>query len=138
MWGVNHPTPPKKRKELKKMTEKIIYIANDGKEFDTEEACLDYEFEQETKDFTIKIWDEGKNPMIFNSEINLEKIWYIKIEHPEQAKILDTLHYRAGLYMPFEGCYNRNLIGLWWYNDSEFINLTEITAEYQAVLDELK
>ena len=120
------------------MIEKIIYIANDGTEFDTEEACLNYEFEQETKDFTIKIWDEGKNPMTFNSETNLEKIWYIKIEYPEQAKILDSLHYRAGLFMPFEGYYNRNFVGLWWYNESEFINLTEITAEYQSILEELK
>lgn len=121
------------------MTEKIIYIANDGKEFDNENDCLNYEFEQSIKDFTVKIWDENKNPLAFNSQLNLEKIWYIKIEHPQQAKILDDLHEQAGLYTPFNGNYNRNLIGLWWYNEmDEFINLTELVAEYQAVLDELK
>lgn len=121
------------------MTEKIIYIANDGTIFDNESECLDYEFGQTIKGFTVKVWDENRNPLEFNSELDIEKIWYIKIEHPEQAKILDELHERAGLYTPFDGDYNRNLIGLWWYSgNDEFINLTELVAEYQGILDELE
>ena len=121
------------------MIEKIVYIANDGTQFDKESDCLNYEFKQTIENFTVKIWDEDKNPLDFNNYLSLEKIWYIKIEHPEQAKILDELHEQAGLYTPFNGDYKRNLIGLWWYSDNEeFINLTELVAEYQAVLDELK
>lgn len=116
------------------------YEAEDGKRFENEDECVAYEFDLQISKFNekIKIWDADKNPLKFNSNLNLEKIWYIKIDNKAQCEIIDDLHEKAGLLAPFDGHYRGNMVGLWWYDGDEFVNLNEKVAEYQEIIDKLQ
>lgn len=118
----------------------VYYEAEDGKRFENEDECVAYEFNLQIGKVNeeIKVWDEHRNPITIQNNDDVERIWYIKIDNVAQCEIIDDLHIKAGLYAPFDGHYRGNMVGLWWYDGNEFINLTEKVAEYQAIIDELQ
>ena len=74
----------------------VTYYADDGEEFDTEEACREYE-ERLKKDMSSVIfYDENKkvmkNPTIEDIE---QDAFYLKVLNAEEAtRLFDWLHYQ--------------------------------------------
>ena len=76
----------------------VLYIANDGTQFDDEYACLDYEWRlqhNEIKDIKIYDWDGEEIKNIF-SENAYNNGWKIIIPTDEAAKQLAELGQRNG------------------------------------------
>lgn len=68
------------------MTEKITYIAFDGKEFTDEDECLEYETELNFGAFKdhVFLFDDKRQPMPF-SLANFEACFYISINDDRAA-----------------------------------------------------
>ena len=64
------------------MTEKILYIADDGAEFENEEECLSYEktlkFDFIKDDITF--WDEHFKKLSIDEVDLADKVFYVKID----------------------------------------------------------
>lgn len=63
--------------------EKEFYIANDGKEFEDEGECLDYENEIDIK--SIEAYDENFN------RIDFESATYVVIHSDEEVEFIDKI-----------------------------------------------
>lgn len=68
------------------MTEKITYIAFDGKEFTDEDECLEYETELNFGAFKdhVFLFDDKRRPMPF-SLVNFEACFYVSINDDSAA-----------------------------------------------------
>ena len=67
------------------MREKIIYVADDGKEFEDKPECEAYEFRQKANKLGkhLRLWDEDFNRLCTISEGALEDAYYIYVGTPE-------------------------------------------------------
>lgn len=75
----------------KNMTEKTIYIANDGTEFNTFMDCFDYENYNDIIKFkdTALLFDKNYNQINLNDIGNYSFIYYIKALTDEAAQFLE-------------------------------------------------
>lgn len=106
---------------------RIIYIANDGKEFDDEYECANYEFKNELQNLdSIKLYDsagnELKDPMRESTYNTVHKI----IVHSDEEIV--ELHAVAE-YTGFHAYYDIKDVGTWIFYTSEdrFIKSTDVT-----------
>ena len=123
-----------------------IYEAYDGKRFNYEDECLEYEAKL---DFTkygkeVKLYDYQKNPINITLETDLEdvldEICYIKTKSEEEVKAVVDLFNNCGYRSPYDGVLHK--IGTLRYIDSGRDGYWE-NVEYeievrQTVLEELK
>lgn len=71
------------------MTEITKYLADDGKEFDDEDECLEYERRQKAKDFYgFKCYDKNGNPLDFRKYLGDmdEFAWDVKCVKVDDIK----------------------------------------------------
>lgn len=86
----------------------IIYRANDGREFDNEEACELYEkmkaIPQELMGF--KLYDAGGDEVpLFDEEYHVEDDFYYIVTHnAEEASTLYDIFHEYGISSPWDNC----------------------------------
>lgn len=113
---------------------KIIYRANDGKEFDDEEACELYEkmksIPKELMGF--KLYDAGGNEVsLFDEEYRVEDDFYYIVTHSaEEASTLYDILHDYGISSPWDnrgwgvnfeaGCYYYDCEDSRWRNFKSF------------------
>ena len=68
------------------MEKKIVYVAYDGEQFPTEQACAEYELSMNVhrfaKDFSL--YDRRKRPIPHNMSWNDEDIFFMRIINPSE------------------------------------------------------
>ena len=112
----------------------IIYRANDGREFDDEEACELYEkmkdMPQEQMGF--KLYDlDGYEVPVFDEDYRVEDDFYYIVTHSaEEASILYNILHDAGISSPWDirgwgndfeaGCYYYDCDDCRWKNFKSF------------------
>ena len=118
------------------MTEKITYIAFDGKEFADEDECLEYEAELNFGAFKghVFLFDSERKPMPF-SLANFEACFYVSINDDRAAASFVTAMEAEGYSeLPrAKGVYEYNTRKDRWENLHEkFANLAELIEELAA------
>ena len=73
----------------------IIYRANDGKEFDSEDECIDYE--RKIKLHTFKMWDVDANPLSTYDDDSYSKVFYLHISNEEELDDVIEQFYLWGI-----------------------------------------
>ena len=101
------------------MTEKILYIADDGAEFEDEDECLSYEktlkFDFIKDDITF--WDEHFKKLSINEEDLADKAFYVKIDSEKAYNWFNNLLWEEG-YATLEKCVSNRpkVTGLYFYD----------------------
>lgn len=101
------------------MTEKILYIADDGAEFEDEDECLKYEktlgFDFIKDDITF--WDEHFKKLSIDAEDLADKVFYVKIDSENAYAWFNNLLWEEG-FNTLEKCVsNRTKVtGLYFYD----------------------
>lgn len=97
---------------------KTIYVAEDGKQFDNEYDCLDYEFEKDVlyklPSSSISFYDKDKNKMPYPKNYeDVDKIYnysfHISIGNEKGASLLAEINSYCGFFFPDE-------VGEWHFN----------------------
>lgn len=97
---------------------KIQYIAIDGKVFEDEDKCLDYENQliYDTEFKGCLFYDGGKTELVL-SDVTIEQVWFMHFETIEQLKKFKELSERNEVTIV--GLNDVNLVmGLNFYYDS--------------------
>lgn len=126
------------------MTEKTIYIAFDGKEFDNEYDCREYELSENAKNIgdDLLMYDEnGKQMFITQSDCNYNRIDYVIFK----SKIAYDCFTKKMLYdydipYPNEEEVKSNNYKCSYYYDYEYDKWRDINnkiAELQSQIDNL-
>ena len=125
------------------MTEKTIYIAFDGKEFDNEYDCREYELSENAKNIgdDLLMYDEnGKQMFITQFDCNYNRIDYVifksKIAYDYFAKKM----YDYDISYPNEEEVKSNNYKCSYYYDYEYDKWRDINnkiAELQSQIDNL-
>lgn len=98
---------------------KTIYVAEDGKQFEDGDECLDYEFQKNILDklpsSSISFYDKNKNKMSYPKNYeDVEKIYcysfYISIGDEKDAPLLAEINSYYGFFFPDE-------IGEWHFDE---------------------
>ena len=74
------------------MKQKIIYVADDGEEFEEEKNCLAYEREREVRAFGdhLRLWDEDMKPLNPAKEDALDDAYFIYADTPEAREWVEV------------------------------------------------
>ena len=117
------------------MTTKIIYIADDGEEFETSKECLEYEAVLDSSDCLV-IFDERMNELKDkDQEWNMMHATYLYILEVEKArKFLDWTYREYGYQVPHD-IYNNGLFAYdekedRWYDLNERINVLVSSRDF--------
>ena len=101
------------------MTEKILYIADDGAEFEDEDECLKHE---KTLGFNfikddITFWDEHFKKLSIDEEDLTDKVFYVKIDTEKAYEWFNNLLWEEG-FNTLEKCVSNRpkLTGLYFYD----------------------
>lgn len=101
------------------MTEKILYIADDGAEFEDEEECLNYE---KTLGFDfikdeITFWDEHFKKLNIDEKDLAYKVCYVKIDTEKAYDWFNNFLWEEG-YHALDKCVSNRpkLTGLYFYD----------------------
>lgn len=86
---------------------KVVYYAFDGKDFDDEDECQEYEFELLRRSLEVKMFDRAGN-----NEEDLEQAFFVYIPNKESYKKLVDYAERLDLICPYEE-------GLWEWNETK-------------------
>ena len=106
------------------MERKIIYVADDGVEFEDERECEAHEFRQKASKFgkNLRLWDEDMNRLCTINEGALVDAYYIYAGTPEARefvnKYLEGLFEEVGWSATFIGYINDD-----WYNLEYLYNM---------------
>lgn len=101
------------------MTEKIIFIADDGAEFEDEDECLNYEkilgFDYIKDEITF--WDEHFKKLTIDEEDLSDKAFYVKIDSEKAYRWFNNLLWTEG-YETLDKCVSHRpkLTGLYFYD----------------------
>lgn len=115
---------------------KIVYFADDGETFYTEDACLAYEKEQKikSKGLKSKFWNgHGKLLSIADLDTCVEEGYYLECYSDEEAKficdyIVDNFDIYPFAAPPHEGKYYYD------EDEEEWIEVEKLYEKYQKVL----
>lgn len=119
------------------MTEKTIYIAFDGKQFDDEDDCVKYEATTELKEIgdDLLLYDKDGNRIeVLNDEL-IDKIEYIIIKSKRAYNCLaEKMDYYGYLYpsnsqLPICSYYN--------YDEEKWCDIKDRIEDLQEELDRL-
>lgn len=115
----------------------IVYRAFDGKEFQHEDDCLNYERQQEVKALNLqsRFFDFDGKVMDTNDLYHcIELSWYMEIATIEEAQIIAEYAEKEVCLVLFK---DKPAIGRFYYDDNaeEWRNIEEL---YAAYADKLK
>ena len=107
--------------------EKIVkYVAFDGTEFDYEEDCVDYEFEEKAKEYLecFALYDCERKPVKFCADSRvLDHTCYIIVKDEKAVPFLDDWMIDYGCRHTIGKSANRedieNRVGLWMWDEIE-------------------
>ena len=127
------------RKENKTMTEKTIYIAFNGKEFDDEGDCREYELNTKLKDIgdDLLLYDKnGKKIEKIDNQLLAESIDYIVVKSEKAYEyFVEQMDY-FGLNYP--DYYNSPICSYYYdYDENEWINIEDRVQCLQLEIDKL-
>lgn len=111
---------------------KYYYVANDGKEFETEKECFDYEinllYGNAIKNKELQMFNQTRK-----KTTNVNDCYYLKCDSIEACELFIALSDEEGLPTPFiKGQYGNGLyevkVGIWYYDISkeEWISLEDL------------
>lgn len=112
----------------------IIYRAQDGKEFDDEYKCADYE--RGLRVHTFKMWDDECKPITDYDYDNYGKVTYVRVkDSTEIDDVRKEFNYygysRAGIDTP--GLYHYSEEGNW----AHWENVDDLIKSYNEFIQEL-
>ena len=127
------------RKENKTMIEKTIYVAFDGKEFDDEGDCREYELNTKLKDIgdDLLLYDKnGKKIEKIDNQLLAESIDYIVVKSEKAYEyFVEQMDY-FGLNYP--DYYNSPICSYYYdYDENEWINIEDRVQCLQLEIDKL-
>ena len=127
------------RKENKTMIEKTIYVAFDGKEFDDEYDCREYELNTKLKDIgdDLLLYDKnGKKIEKIDNQLLAESIDYIIVKSEKAYEyFVEQMDY-FGLNYP--DYYNSPICSYCYdYDENEWINIEDRVQCLQLEIDKL-
>ena len=127
------------RKDNKTMTEKTIYIAFDGKQFDNEYDCREYELNTKLKDIgeDLLLYDKnGKKIEKIDNQLLAESIDYIVVKSEKAYEyFVEQMDY-FGLNYP--DYYNSPICSYCYdYDENEWINIEDRVQCLQLEIDKL-
>ena len=77
---------------------RVIYVSEDGKTFEDENECKNYELQKKLNSMECPLmWDRHGNPTEY-----VEKAYYIKVEDQEQAKAFLLKSQASGYTYPLD------------------------------------
>lgn len=128
------------------MKEVRYFEANDGKRFESERECVEYEHRTTMTQYKgdFKIFNCHRQEMDINDEnTTQDDVFYIIIKTPAAADVIGDWFEYYGADNPFEECGGwRNAVGTWAYNDdyhSEgWYKVETKLDELQTILTDLK
>lgn len=129
------------------MIERVIYIANDGTEFEDEDECYNYELKQKILPLfeEVQMWDECENPIPtptcweevesalgnfrFIRGFGVETLWNALYENDMENLILDHYDFKDEVF-------NINGTDLLMFdcNEDHWINVSSLFNEYRRIL----
>ena len=110
----------------------IIYRASNGKLFDDEDECIDYERNVLTP-HTFKMWDENGNPLS-NNDNNYGKAFYLNIESEDElSDVLEEFSYYGWTTTGLNGK------GLYYYYDDDYCwrNTDDLIKFYNNLVNKI-
>lgn len=117
----------------------LYYEANDGKRFESEEECLDYELEKDIEPIKdhLYLWNGDGEMMALTPHTDLDNAWAIYCSSISAAKFLKVWGERDGVTNPYEkiDIENNNEVPLGefvWFN-GDWVQISEIIAYYQTM-----
>ena len=121
------------------MTEKTVYIAFDGKEFDNEYGCREYELNTKLKDVgdDLLLYDKnGKKIEKIDNQLLAESIDYIVVKSEKAYEyFVEQMDY-FGLNYP--DYYNSPICSYYYdYDENEWINIEDRVQCLQLEIDKL-
>ena len=117
------------------MIEKIIYIADDGAEFEDEDECLDYEramkFDSIEKDITF--WDEHFRKLSIDNPELADDAFYVKVDTEKAYDWFNNYLYEEG-FTTLADCITPRpkLTGLYFYDSKN-----DVWKQLEGELDTL-
>ena len=126
---------------------KVVYIADDGTQFDDEYACKKYEYicKMDGKFPTTRFYNDRGKPMKFIGTSGFcENISYFDVRTQEEAELLHQFFIDCGYDSPWERKrWDEKLtisVGRYFYDTQEerWRNVEELYAAYQDVLNIFK
>lgn len=111
---------------------KIVYIADDGTEFDNELECNEYEHKCNMKNCGIVMLDVNGEKLEVTDE-NYEKCMYIKITNNKDLEIISQMSYNIGSYSKPE-----EFGEFYWDDSDEWYLIDDKIEELENELEELK
>lgn len=123
---------------------RVVYFADDGTQFDTEEECEQYEYVNSMKDKfpTTRFFNRiGKEvPFLATTEF-CENIFYLDVRDLDEATLLHQWFQDCGFDSPWKPAHWRDgatiTIGYFFYDTDEdkWRNIEELYEAYQKVLN---
>ena len=121
------------------MTEKTVYIAFDGKEFDNEYDCREYELNTKLKDIgdDLLLYDKnGKKIEKIDNQLLAESIDYIVVKSEKAYEYFVEQMDCFGLNYP--DYYNSPICSYYYdYDENEWINIEDRVQCLQLEIDKL-
>lgn len=122
----------------------VKYFADDGREFETEEECEQYEYNLKMKDKfpTTRFFNRiGKAvPFLASCEF-CENLFYVEVSNMDEALLLHQWFQDCGMESPWQPRYWRDgatiTLGRFFYDTEEdrWRNIEELYKAYQDVLN---
>ncbi len=111
---------------------KIIYVADDGTQFDNEHECENYEFQKNINASSLIALGLDKKIIKLN-ETNIEDCYYVKISTEKDLKIFNELNNYAGVCLV-------DSVGEFYYdfNSDTWENLNEEIEYLEERISRLK
>lgn len=123
------------------MTTKIIYIANDGTEFDNEEECYAYEHQfDDIINSDVKFWDLQRRPLDKSDIENcLETCCVMYIPNQEIAKIVNGTFKYFGIETPWSDEISDSDFDIgYFYYERGWVNIDKEIASLNEIINSLK
>ena len=123
---------------------KIVYIANDGTQFEDEDMCREYEYADKMKGKfpTTRFYNSCGKPMQFIGTCEFcENLFYFDVRTREEAELLHQFFIDCGFDSPWKPQHwGREMvisIGYYFYDTDEdrWRNIEELYVAYQKVLN---
>ena len=121
------------------MTTKTIYVADDGKEFDNEKECYDYEHQFDgIVNSDVKFWDLQRKLLDKSDIYNcLETCYAMYIPNQETAKVVNDAFVYFGIESPWSNSVFNFDIGYFYY-ERHWINIDKEIASLNEIINSLK
>lgn len=118
------------------MTEKIIYVAIDGKEFEIERDCVDYEN-------SLRMNRLCKSTLFLDAHFNIisadklvpEEVFYIYVDNEDDKETIDEYFTTFWTSNPFSTPHYQREYSGWFYYDSDGDDWKHFETEVQVFKD---